>query len=341
MHFVSQILLLLATIVAIWNPVYAAELPPRLWEVTGKNVQGVTGKFYILPVTHNGLAVEHDDYFYKTVVPIAMKADLFLHEASGMLPGDAPECPLPFADTKENRDILEKAYADVERALFDLIPPATARPGDTEEHRLQSREASRIFAHSITHDLSEYGLIISMDSYLYATQKQHPESLPKLDADHVLRPEIAHYIAYHRQKDRKKANASVDEKYDIVNAYCSMGEERPRYLQRWIALHDPTKFALPSKDEIVRINAGFVEAVRDGHMNGLFVDAMDGYGDDAIVCDRNDKWLARMLQNLGTGVRFYALGMAHVLQPAPNHRGRCDGLLLSLQKAGLTVNVVK
>jgi hypothetical protein len=324
----------------ISGSVGAAVAPPRLWEVTGKNDQGVTGKFYILPVTHNGLEVEHDDYFYKTVVPIAMKADLFLHEASGMLPDDAPACPVPLADTKENRDILEKAHADVERAMFDIIPSATM-PGDSEEDRLQLDESSRIFAHSLTRDLSEYGLIISMGAYLSANQKSYPERLPKADAGYLSRPEIAQYIAYHRQQDERKANASIDEKYDIVDAYCNIGKERPRYLQRWLALHDPTKFAYPSKDELVRMDAGFVAAVQEGHLNGLFVDAMHGYGDAAIVCDRNNKWLARMVQNFGAGTRFYALGMAHVLQPAPNDTQRCDGLLLRLQKAGFTVSLVK
>jgi hypothetical protein len=324
----------------ISGSVGAADAPPRLWEITGKNAQGVAGKFYILPVTHNGLAAEHDDYFYKTVVPIAMKADLFLSEASGLLPADAPACPNPFADTKENRDILEKAHADVERAMFDTIPVAPAMPGDTEEDRLQYREASRIFARTITHDLSEYGLIISMGAYLTTTQESHPEKLPKVDAAYASRPEIAHYIAYHRQNDGKKANASIDEKYDVVNAYCGIGKDRPRYLQRWLALLDPTKFASPLKDELARMDAGFVEAVRDKHLNGLLVDSMAGYGDAPMVCDRNDKWLAKMQQNLGAGIRFYALGMAHVFQPAPSDKKRCDGLLLRLQKAGFAVKQI-
>ncbi|WLI90248.1 hypothetical protein Q4S45_03745 [Massilia sp. R2A-15] len=341
MNLTSRTVLNTFAIVGFCVAANAAEAPPRLWEVTGKNEQGVTGKFYILPVTHNGLAAEHDDYFYRTVVPIAMQADLFLHESSGMLPADAPACPIPFADTTENREILGKAHADVARALLNIIPPAAAMPGDTENDRLQAREASRIFAHSLTRDLSEYGLIIAMGSYLTKTQESHPERLPKADAGYASRPEIARYIAYRRQKDGKKANASIDEKYDLVNAYCGLGKDRPRYLQRWLALLDPTKFAPPSKNELVRMDEGFVDAVRDKQLNGVLVDALAGYGDAPIVCDRNDKWLAKMKQNLGGGIRFYALGMAHVFQPAPNDKKRCDGLLLRLEKTGFTISVVK
>lgn len=340
MSLVPKMLFFVLIVVGTSRSVLAVDALPRLWEVTGKNQQGESGKFYILPVTHNGLAAEHDEYFFKTVLPVAMSVDTFLHEASRLLPSDAPACPIPLADTRENRDVLEKAHFDVERALFDIIPAAAATPGESAQHREQSREASRIFAHSITKSLSEYGMILSMESYLSANQNAHPERRKKLDADYLSRPEIAHYIAY-RRRDEKKANASIDEKYDNVNAYCSIGKERLRYLQRRLALTDPMKFKYPSKEEIGRMNAGYIEAVREGHLNSLLMDAMDGYGDEAIVCGRNDKWFARMLHDLNRGVRFYALGAAHVLQPALNHPDRCDGLLLRLQKAGFTVSVVK
>src|SRR5438128_832681 len=93
--------------------VAAASDHARLWKVTGPKNDGTTATFFILPVTHNGLEVEYDEYFTKTVLPIAMKADTYLSERSSMLPSEAPACANPLENTSENRDILSKARADV------------------------------------------------------------------------------------------------------------------------------------------------------------------------------------------------------------------------------------
>lgn len=317
----------------------ATDAPPRLWEISGKSDEGVTGKFYILPVTHNGLAVEHDDYFYKIVVPIAMKADFFLLEASAMLPAEAPVCPVPIPDTKEKIDILKKAHADVERAMLALMPPPPNLPGLTDQDRRNLREASRIFAHSVTHSLSEYGLLAAMTSYLTSTQLQHPESLPGIDPDYASRPEIGNYLRSQRHKIGRKESASIDEKYDIFDAFCNMGPLRIHYLQQQLALLDPAKFSYPSNAVIARANTAFVDSIRTGHLSE-FLPWQQGVYDRQIVCERNERWLARMRKNIAGGVRFYALGMSHVLQPSRKDPTRCDGLLRRLQDEGFTVTLV-
>ncbi|HEU4775397.1 MAG TPA: hypothetical protein VFS95_01145 [Telluria sp.] len=340
MHSIFKPFLFVLAIVGPGRSALAVDAPPRLWEVTGKSEQGQADKFYILPVTHNGFAAEHDGYFYNIVVPIAMSADLFLSEASSMLPADAPACTVPLRNTKENRAILENAHTSVERAQFDLFPAAVEMPGITEQDRLEIGQALHFSAHALTKNLSEYGLLIAMQVFLTTTQLNHPDRLPRGDADYMSRPDIADYLRYKRQELGKRANISVDEPNDLLNAYCNMGESRIRYLQRKLFLLDPTNFAYPLRDEIARQEAGYRKAIQEGQLNELIADAMDGYGNQ-FVCERNDKWFIKMRQGLAKGIKFYALGIAHVLQPAPENASRCDGLLTRLHHAGYSVKLLR
>jgi hypothetical protein len=313
---------------------------PRLWEVTGKNSKGILGKFYILPVTHNGFAIEHDRYFYKTVVPIALSSDYFLYERSRLLPSSAPNCSIPLPDTAENGNILKQAYADVERALFDLFPGPPQNFGLTERDREGSRIAAQVAAHEIARNLSEYGLLLMMQGLLHQTQRDHPERLPSPDPDYVSRPDIASYLAHIRQDNKKNESQSIDENSDLLEAYCNLGEVRARYLQLRLSLLDPTKFKYPKEDELKQYETAIAESFQ---RRELFVNLASEPPefDYTFVCERNNKWLARMQDQLGNGVRFYALGMGHVFQPSPNNRGRCDGILKRLKDAGFTVTLVQ
>lgn len=336
-----QTILLLASIVTFGNSANAAGSPPRLWEVTGKNEQGVTGKFYILPVTHNGLAAEHDDYFYKTIVPIAMQADVFLSEKSLMFAHEAPSCPTPLADSRKNRKILAQARAAVEKATYDFAGPAPEPDGISEQDRLEIREAMHVMARMEAERLSEYGLLLQMKTYLVSTQFNYPERMPKLDADYMSRPEISHYLFFVREK-AGRANASIDEKYDLFEMYCNMGERRAKYLQQQLAWWAPSNLIAPSKTEIARFSAGFVDSMKSGRASALFstLPTLTTEYDQQVVCERNDKWIKRMRSSLGTDVRFYALGLMHVVQPASNNHF-CDGLLVRLRKEGFAVRLVR
>lgn len=319
-----------------------ADEVPRLWEVSGKNGRGVGGKFFILPVTHNGLAVEYDEYFYKTVVPIAMSVDIFLHEASHMFPNEAPACETSLSDTAENREILRKAFADVERASFEFRGPAPDPGGLSEQDRIDLLQMSHKVAHDSVKNLTEYGLLTAMDMYLTSTHLQHPEKSQKEGVEYSSRPIVAPYLKQQRIKlDANSRNESIDEKFDILQAYCHMGDLRARYLRRQIEWLDPAKFRPPTTEEIAKFNAGFVDSIRKGYMSEILsaFPTLATEFNEKIICERNEKWLERMRTNIGKGIRFYAVGMSHVLQP-PLNVPRCDGLLVRLRKEGFAVNLV-
>lgn len=330
-------LIVLVSVGHLVSAAAAADLP-RLWAVTGKDHHGV---LYLLPVTHNGLEAEYDDYFYKTIVPLAMGADVFFREGALLVPSEAPACPTPLADTVENRTILRQAYADTERAVYDLRPPLKKLDWMTDQDWKEVQEAEHWFAHDPTSKLTEYGLIVSMGTSLYNTQLQHPEILRS--AGYTPRPEVANYLAHERWVKGIKKNESIDTPKDMVDAYCSVdSRRRGKYLQRELEKDDPAKFAPISKEALVRGNSDFSESIQKGVLVGEFDDSPDDEYNTHLVCDRNEKWFARMRQGLSSGVTvFYALGAAHILQPSLRNAKRCDGLLARFRKAGFIVTLVR
>lgn len=343
-HFFRKLLAVLGLLGALAEhcSLAVADDLPRLWEVSAGNEGGVKGRFFILPVTHNGLAVEYDTYFYKTVVPIAMRADVFLYEGSHIFPSEAPACETALSDTVENREILRQAFADVERASFDFRGPAPDPGGLSEQDRIDLLQMSHQVAHDSVKNLTEYGLITAMDMYLTSTQLQHPKKFPKENIGYPSMPIVAPYLKQHRKKfNADSRSESIDEKFDILQAYCHMGDLRARYLQRQIEWRDPAKFKVPTTQEIARFNAGFVDSIRKGYMSEILSSfpTLDAEFNEKIICERNEKWLMRMRMNIGNGTRFYAVGMSHVIQPPPS-LARCDGLLVRLRNEGFALKLV-
>lgn len=340
MPLVSKLVFLVLIMVGTGSSALAADTSPRLWEVIEKNEQGVTGKFYILPVTHNGLEVEYDDYFYNTVLPFALKADVFLHEKAALVPSEVPACPTPLADTTENRTILRQAYLDVERAAYDLRTPIPKYEWMSEQDWIEVQEIEHLHAHNPTSKLSEYGLVVSMEALLFNKQLQHPELFPKVD--YKVSPDVADYIAHERWIKGKKKNESIDQSSDLYDIYCAIGpKQRARYLQQKIAESDPALFKPMSKATRELANAAFAESIQNGYLTGLLNDPPDDEYSSHAVCDRNEKWLAKMRQGLSDGIKLYAVGGAHVLQPGVGNPNRCDGLLTRLRHAGYTVTLLK
>jgi hypothetical protein len=312
---------------------------PRLWEIKGKNSHDIEGKFYILAVTHNGLDAEYDDYLVRTVVPIAAKADVFFHEAGGVVPSAYPPCPVPLANTEENRQILRAVRDEVEDAHYNFSGAVNGIPGLSEHDAAEVQEALHTMAHDEAAALSEYGLIAAMESLLGSTLAQHPELWPKWSKR---RPQIANYLANQRIARQIKANKSIDADLDIFYAYCNVdGARRGRHLLRLVAENDPAKFKPITEQERARIDAAFDESLRRGSLIGTLTDASANEYSTHLVCDRNDKWMETMRKGLGTGTHFYALGVAHVLQPGPNNSHRCDGLLAKLRHEGFSVTLLK
>lgn len=340
MKFIPKLCLLVLALVAGGNSARAANAPPRLWEVTGKSEEGIAGKFYILPVTHNGLDVEYDEYFYKVVVPIALKADAFFHEDATLVPKEVPACADPLADTRENREILRQAYIDVERAAYDLRTPIPREKWMSEQDWREVQEIEHMLAHGPISKLTEYGLVVAMGTLLFNKQLHHPELFPKVD--YSVRPDIADFIADQRWKNGKKKNESIDKSTDFYDIYCAIGpQKRGQYLRQKIAESDPAVFKPMSREKREYYSQALVESVQKGYLTDPFDDhPNDDYSRHA-VCDRNDKWLIKMRQGMSDGIRFYALGGAHVLQPGPSNPNRCDGLLTRLRHAGYIVTLLR
>lgn len=317
----------------------AKEAPPRLWEISGENEQGVTGKFYLLPVTHNGLDVEYDDYFEDTVVPMALSADIFSFENAPLSSTEIPSCRTPLADTAENRSILHHARNDVERVAYETRTPIPRAEWMSEQDWKEVQEIERIIARDSVLKLSELGLIVRMDTLLIDKQIHFPETFAKVD--YVPRPDVANYLAHHRLKIGKTRNESIDLVEDITNFYCAIPPlKRGRFLQKKIAEADPLFFRPLSKHALVLAGNAFATSMRLNYLvEGFSSEADDDFRRHA-VCDRNEKWLREMNRGLGEGVKFYALGVAHVLQPGLADSGRCDGLLARLRQQGYAIRLV-
>lgn len=338
MNFTSKMMLLIMfEIVGVGVAAYASEAPPRLWEVTGENKLGVRGKFYILPVTHNGLDVEYDDYFYKTVVPTALQADVLLQESAVIHPSEMPACPRPLADTAENREILRQAFIDTERAEYDRGPHFSRTEVMTEQDWVAVQQAERWFAHDTVSKLTEYGLIASMGESLHNFLSQNPDMARKVS--YQPRPEVADYLQHQRWIKGIKSNEPIDLSLDLAAAYCNIEPAtRGRFLKREIGRSDPLKFKPMSSEIRQKGNVGFIASLKNAALSDMFADAQTDEYDTHIICDRNEKWLRKMRNALGIDVRFYAVGMAHVLQPSARDRRRCDGLLKRFREEGFSVS---
>jgi uncharacterized protein YbaP (TraB family) len=311
---------------------------PRLWEVK-ESGPGATGRFYILAVTHNALDTEYDDYLAQIVIPVAMKADVFFREASGMVPNAYPPCPTPLADTEENRQILRTVRHEVERAGVDFFRGAQWVPDLSAQEAAEVEEALRTMAHDKAAELSEYGLIAQMTSYFDNTLARHPELWPNWLKP---RPQVADYLAEQRIRKKIKANESIDANLDIFHAYCGVSSaRRAHYLLRLVTENDPAKFKSVTKQDRARFDADFTESLQRGFLVGTLADAASDEYKTHLVCDRNDKWMATMRRAPGSGIHFYALGVAHVLQPGPDSPSRCDGLLARLRQEGFSVTLLK
>lgn len=339
MNLVPKLLLFVLAVAGAGGWVRAADAPPRLWEITGKNEQGVAGKFYILPVTHNGLDVEYDDYFYKTVLPTALQVDVLLQESAIILPSEMPACPRPLVDTAENREIIRQAFIDTERAEYDRGPHFSRTEVMTEQDWVEVQQAERWFAHDTVSKLTEYGLIASMGESLHNFLSKNPDMAGKVS--YRPRPDVADYLQHQRWMKGAKSNESIDLSRDLAAAYCSIEPAaRGRYLQREIGRFDPLKFKPMSSEIRQRSNVGFIESIKNAAISEIFTVAQTDEYDRHIVCDRNEKWLKKMRDAIGIGVRFYAVGMAHVLQPSARDQQRCDGLLKRLREEGFSVKLV-
>lgn len=336
--FFKGLVLILLAYTARLSSAAAAGSIPRLWAVTEKGHQGA---LYLLPVTHYDVETEYDDYFYKTIVPIAMKTDVFFLEAAPVESSEVPACPTPLADTPKNREILRQAYSDTERALYDVTAPIQKKPaGLTDQDWADVQEVQHIPTRRATSKLTEYGLILSMAKSLNMAQAQHPEWKSK--AGYLFNPDVARYLVRERMAKGIKTNRSIDTTNDVVAAYCNIDSaRRGQYLQKELAEYDPTKFVPLSKEKLARLNTSFVHSIQTGVLSGdVEASPQDEYFRH-LVCDRNETWLMRMRQDLASGsTTFYALGGAHIFQPGVQHANRCDGLLERLRKDGYTVTLV-
>lgn len=317
-----------------------AEEVPRLWEVKGKNKLGIEGKFYILPVTHNGLDVEYDGYFSKTILPVALKSDVFLQESAILVPSEMPSCPQPLPDTAENREILRQAYIDVERAEYDRRPRLTRMAGLTDQDWKEVQEAEHWFAHDPVSKLTEYGLIVAMGEILHDFLEHHQELSQTVT--YKPRSDIADYIQHQRWIRGIKSNEPIERGTDLAEAYCGISPaRRAQYLQREISRADPLKFTPMSAEKRATFSAAFVESIKKMTLSNRLADVDNDEFSEHFVCDRNEKWLAKMRDAIGTDVRFYAVGMGHVMQRPKSDHTRCDGLLKRLRDEGFTVTLLK
>lgn len=335
-NMVSVLLALLANVTSA----VAGDLP-RLWEVTRRDTLDPQGKFFILPVTHNGLDAEYDNYFFKTILPVALQADIFLQESAVMVPREMPSCQLPLADTAENREILRKAYADVERAVYDRRPRLSRPDSMTDQIWAEFLKVEHLLAHNEAAELSEYGLITAMGEALNEfIKKQHQDFSRKID--YTPRPDIADFIQHQRWLKGIKSNEPIESASDLAAAYCNINPaQRGRYLQREIDRADPLKFKPMLAETRARGNIVFVESIQTLAISKRFDFYEGDEYDEHIVCDRNEKWLDKMRDGVGGGIRFYAVGMAHVFQQSSGSQSRCDGLLKRLRDEGFTVKLLK
>lgn len=143
MNFVSKLFFLVLIIVGASGSALAADAPPRLWEVTGKNVQGVTAKFYVLAVTHNGLDVEFDAYFRDKVIPALDQSNIFSFEGASLAASQVSECPNRLEQTERNVEILRSGRDRVRAAYLRQLNSGEQPTGLSEEIQAAARESKK------------------------------------------------------------------------------------------------------------------------------------------------------------------------------------------------------
>ncbi|MFZ6757882.1 hypothetical protein ACO0K9_11795 [Undibacterium sp. Ji50W] len=320
---------------------FAADVP-RLWEISGTNQTGVSGKFYILPVTHNGLDVEYDHYLQRTIMPLALKADVFSHEAALLISFKMPACPVPLSDTPDNRQRLQALRDRVTRADAAMTMPTDEQADATaarlelnEQQKRELHQANLYFVKSRVENLSEYGLHAAMIEKFSEILRKNPELKRQLGIDRTARSQIASFIALER---KEKTNASIENATEMLEAYCNMGDARLQFLEKYVTAYDPFNFKPMSDERIAHSNKEFSDSVSTGFLTPLW-EGDSKESDREIICGRNKNWIRTIKQNLGEGVQFYALGLSHVFQSKANPE-RCDGLLEVFRKEGYSVKLL-
>ncbi|MFZ6873204.1 hypothetical protein ACO0LF_14200 [Undibacterium sp. Di27W] len=334
----------------------------RMWEVTGIAKDGKYLSFHILGVTHNGLEVEYDDYFFKKVLPVFSRASALSAELAPLLPNMAGECPVPLAPTMANKEMIQAAREQIRsvlQAMFDrspkaVIPGATQAEQEAIDQMVKSNKAAH--AKQLAESYSEYGLVVAMNTYFQAQKNgsalYKPESKNKLEAliqqakketgftDEIsIRPDLVDYFRTHYPQIKVE---SIDAPQDVVDAYCNSRPHRElefqHHLQRW-AFNDSEAEVLQMLKDRLQFNRDLKKSIENGKM----ADTLSPFSMESqtgVICTRNPRWLKKMLaSSLDSQNKFYALGLAHLL-PREDGRNQCDTLLTMLKKEGMSVKPV-
>lgn len=327
----------------------------RMWEVSGKNKDGKTLHFYLLGVTHNGLDIEYDDYFFKSVLPVFHQAGFFSHEAADWNASQAPACREPMPATENNLKMIAKARERVMRLRLEALhsmPKATFPLVDKDEQDeinsvIDFSYAS--LAKSEADAYSELGLIWAMRHFFYdrailegrsaGARKTDavPDSSPGVRCSIFSGDQVVDSLMRCRPSMEIR---SIDSTQDIVDAYCSIpGTARANMFQR--NLNEWEYASQERLPEVLKMRhegeTGLVQSLLQGKIMPPFLSDIDDYS--AWVCTRNEKWLEKMLSAQDGKTGFYALGIAHLL-PRSDGQAPCADLLTMLRNRDMSVRLV-
>ncbi len=301
-----------------------------MWQVNASALDGKPANIYILGVSHSGLPAEYDDYYVKTVLPAFDTANVLVSERAA-IDQNAPACPIALPAGDASTDLLRRAreHARLKRLKllnsFDMnkLRDSLRKAGMSEQVISDLQEANRRTAAQYADSLSESTLAFAL-----------MEIEPEADAG-AHRGPIDGALAMRRPGI---AFESIDTSADLVDAYCGAGTDRQLFLQGQLALFELREDAAALKVREQRANANFLASLERQVMVGLGVLPSRAF-EESFICERNRKWVQRIKNKLGPEVRFYSLGLAHLL-PSPFPNLSCTSLLESLRAEGMSVTLV-
>lgn len=301
-----------------------ADKLPRMWKVKRLDAAGVTQTIHILGVSHNGLELEYDAYFYDKVLPVFDQSSMLFSESALMNPFTVPQCEVPLERTEENLRLIAELRANLVSQYSSSSIRDLNTKNFTKEEIAEIREAFVMTAKMRVERLSEYGMLLAL-----------------MQADRTERPSMLGgkmtVLGFLRERSNTMPRSSVDTQEEMVSAFCKLKKERAKYIREQAKNYSSAEWSEAEADAFKRAERALADSIVKGKVSAFFNEGLEF--EQAYVCERNRNWLKLISSSRAGDKSFFVLGVAHLL-PADWRPKNCPDLLTLLRKEAFEVELV-
>lgn len=321
-----------------------------MWRVT-KDAKSA----YLLAITHNGTAVEHDDYLEEVIEPAFKKSDTFRYESVNFYIGKDTRC-VDFASTQEeinHSPIITQARALAASGYADILRNGQNNSGNPPWSGDIDKFAADTVAGWSDFDLfwaifiNKFGLKASVPSGSHSKWSPIVDDLllslnekDKKNQRTSDNPERINFLL------RAGDDHAIESQADIVSAYCAVKGQRWNILSEAIKkLSTDQQFMLDTtfRDSIISTESDDFRALLQSGGNIEFTDVRQQSSTlvEFLLCNRSHSWVKSINGLLEKyNQPFIALGVAHFFDIRREDL-KCGGLLSDLQQDGFQIELVK